>query len=606
MGYTLKILKIDLSSGVCAREEIPEKISTDYVGGRGLGVKYLYDNLPQGVDPLSPANKLVLATGPLAGTGALSSSRWMAVSKSPLTQTIFRSVGGADFGAWLKWAGLDAIVIEGKAAGPVYLYIEKDRCEIREAGDLRGKGTEETQVHLRDRHGDGARIACIGPAGENLVRYAAIFSGPNCAGRGGLGAVMGSKNCKAVVVKANRQSSIARPQELKEIIKEHLAFTKAAPAFVRFSTFGPTGNAENCNVHGIFPTRNFREGSLEGWENFRASEYAKLREKDMTCYGCPIHCGKRRVVKTGLYAGVAADGPDYESIWAFTGPIASTDIGATIAGNALCDDLGIDTVTMGNAIGFAYELFEKGILTTKDTGGRSLTYGDHQTMIDLIKMVGRREGLGNILAEGVREAARIIGKGSEAYAVHMKGLEPPAYDPRGAKANGLAFATSNMGANHNIGYCKQEIFNIPDPRPVNRYADGGFADVVMFNQDETAMYEVGIACLFPALLGMMSHSLFLRMMSAVTGVSEFGDKKYLFKVGERIYNLERLFNIREGLTRKDDGYPPRLANEPLRNAGPSEGQLIRRQEETLDEYYQVRGWDLNGVPTPEKLRELGL
>lgn len=605
MSYEPKLLRVDLSKGTFHEEAILLPKVRDFVGGRGLAAAYLYEELPPGVDPLGPGNKLVFSVGPLAGTSALSFSRWMVTSKSPLTGTYFRSVGGADFGAWLRWTGFDLLIIEGKADEPSYLHIEESRPELRPAAGLWGKGTAETQQELQSRH-NGSRIACIGTAGEKLVRYAGIFSASNSASRGGLGAVMGSKNLKAIAINASRKPRIAEPDKFKELVKEQAAGITKSRAFESFSTYGTSYNQDNINRMGIFATRNSREGSLTGWQAFSGDEYAKLKEGNFSCYACPVHCGNRHKAPGGRYQGAASDGPDFQTIWAFTGPAASTDIAATIAANALCDDVGMDTISAGSTIGFAFELFEKGLLTKADTGGLDLSYGNHEAMMELLKKIALREGIGDLLAEGVRTAARRLGKGTDAYAMHIKGLELPAYEPRGAKANGLSYATSPIGASHCIGYATQELYGARYPRPVDRFADTGYADVVIFNQDQTAMVETGIACTFSAQLGMLRVPLFGQMLAAATGMAEFASPDYLAKVGERIYNVERLFNVREGLGRKDDRFPARLTTEPLKNAGPAEGQVIRKPEEMLDEYYRVRGWDKEGRPLPEKMKELGL
>jgi aldehyde:ferredoxin oxidoreductase len=606
MAYTPKLLRINLSTGLCREEDIPVKVVKDYVGGRGTGIKYLYQELKPGTEPLSADNKLLFTIGPLAGSGALCASRWIATSKSPQTNTYFRSVGGADFGAWLRWSGFEILIIEGKASVPVYILLQNGRPQILEAKEIRGKTTSETQRLLQEKHGDNVRTACIGPAGENLVLFAGIFSGTHCAGRGGLGAVMGSKNLKAIAISATRNVDLPNPAEFKALLKEQATAITKSKAFPSFAEYGTTQNQDNTNRLGIFPTQNFQFGSLENWERFSGAEYAELKEKNVSCYACPIHCGNKFRVKEGPYAGVSAEGPDYETIWAFTGPVANTEISATIMGNYLCDELGMDTMSMGSVLGFACELYERGIITTGDAEGLELTWGNHQTMIELIKKTAYRQGFGDILADGVRKAAQRLGKGSDYYAMHIKGLEIPAYDPRGVKWLGLSYATSTMGANHNIGYSVQELFGSRYPRAVDRFADSGFADVVMFNQDSTATFETGVVCLFTAQLGMTRIPGFSRMMSSIRDMPELNDPGYMLRVGQRIYNLERALNLREGIGREEDVFPVRLTREPLKKAGPSEGQFLRNPDGMLDEYYKVRGWDKNGIPTEEKLKELGL
>jgi aldehyde:ferredoxin oxidoreductase len=357
---------------------------------------------------------------------------------------------------------------------------------------------------------------------------------------------------------------------------------------------------------GIFPTKNFRFGQQADYEKLSGAEYRKFRTGDFGCYSCSARCGKIHLVPAGPYAGAYSEGPEYETIWAFTGPMDSTSIEATVAADQLCDDLGLDTISTGNCIGFAYELFEKGILTKDDTEGLELSYGNHSAITALIKKIALREGFGDILAEGSMRAAASIGKGAEAHAMHVKGLELPGYEPRAAKSMGFNYATSNIGGSHCYGYAGQEVFGTPVPRKVDRFAEEENADIVVYNQNLSAMSEVGIVCAFARGWGWFDD-LFGRMLVAATGIDQFADSDYLWKVGERIINLERAFNVREGFTRKQDTLPQRMLTEPLDTRGvPGEGQMIRNQDQFLDRYYQARGWTAEGKPSPQKLNELGL
>ncbi|MDP2268389.1 MAG: aldehyde ferredoxin oxidoreductase C-terminal domain-containing protein, partial [Deltaproteobacteria bacterium] len=438
-----KFIKINLSTGEIKTEAILEQVVTDFIGGRGFGAYYLYRDLVPGVDPLGPDNKLLLLTGPLSGTGALSSSRWMAITKSPLTGGYARAVGGADFGAWLMWVGYAFISIEGRAKKPVYIHFNGDTPGILDAADLWGKEVTKTQELIQQKHGKDTRAVCIGPAGEKLVRYAAIFSDRRSASRCGVGTVMGSKNLKAISITTKRNVRVYDMETFKQSVKEQAAAYQNSPGFKNHREWGTTDTQRITNALGMYPVNNFRAGRINGYEKILGVEYRKLRSGEFSCYSCPAHCGKAHTVNSGPYAGISSDGPEYESIWAFTGPINSLNIEASIAADGLCDELGIDTISTGNCIGFAYELYEKGLITKSDTEGLELKYGDHQAMMTMIKKIGNREGFGNILAEGVKRAAEIIGKGSEKYAIHCKGMEPPAYEPRGAKNMGFNYATSN-------------------------------------------------------------------------------------------------------------------------------------------------------------------
>jgi aldehyde:ferredoxin oxidoreductase len=602
---TRKLLRINLSNSKVTEEPIAEPILKDFVGGRGLGVNYLYQELVPDTDPLGEHNKLMLITGPLAGTSAQSVSRWMVCTKSPLTGTYAKSSAGADFGAWMRFAGYDLIIIEGKAEKPVYIQLTKNSCQISPADELWGKDTVETQEWLHQRYGTNTRVACIGPAGEKLVKYAAIVTKRRTAARCGVGAVMGSKNLKAIAINAQRDVQLHDPDAFKQLVKEQIAQMQANKGYHHHTEMGTTTTHDITNPLGIYPVRNFRYGQQIDYQKLSGEEYRKFRTGSFGCYSCSSICGQQTQVTVGPYAGAHSDGPEYETIWAFSGPMDNINIEATIAADQLCDDFGLDTISTGNNIGFAYELYEKGILTKDDTDGLELTYGNHSAMIALIKKIARREGFGNILAEGVMRAAATIGKGAEAYAIHIKGLEPAAYEPRGSKCLGFNYATSNIGASHGYGYALQEVFGIPFPRAVDRFGEEENADIVVFNQNNGATGEVGVACVFAR--GWWAPGLFEKMLVAATGIDEIADPSYLRWVGDRIVNLERAFNVRDGFRREHDTFPQRMLTEPLHTrSAPGEGQMIRNLGKFLDRYYAIRGWAPEGIPSPQKLNELGL
>jgi len=605
-GNAGKFLRINLSKGEITTEAVEESVVMDFVGGRGLGINYLYRELAPDIEPLSEHNKLLLVTGPLAGTSAQSVSRWMVCTKSPLTGGFARSVAGADFGAWLKFAGYDFIIIEGKAERPVYIHLTSETCHIKDAGELWGKDTVATQEWLHQRYGRDTRVACIGPAGEKLVKYAAIVTARRTAGRCGTGTVMGSKNLKAIAINAKRNVQLHDPDVFKGLVREQIDLMQASKAYHHHTEMGTTDTHDITNPLGIYPVRNFRYGQQEDYEKLSGEEYRKFRTGEFGCYSCSSRCGKKHLVPDGPYAEAHSDGPEYETIWAFSGPIDNTNIEATIAADQLCDDFGMDTISTGNVIGFVYELYEKGVLTKQDTDGLELTYGNHSAMIALIKKIASREGIGDILAEGVMRAAATIGKGAEAYAIHVKGLEPPAYEPRGAKSMGFNYATSNIGASHNYGYSSQEIFGRTIPREVDRFAEEENADIVVYNQNCRATIEVGIICNFAQSWGWFPE-VFGKMLVAATGIDRFADIDYLFHVGEKIVNLERVFNVREGFRREHDTLPQRILSEPLHTRGaPGEGQIVRHLDKFLDRYYEIRGWTPEGIPSTQKLNELGL
>jgi len=606
-GYKNRILRVNLTDRTFSEEALSEDLIHNYIGGRGFGIKLLYDDLKPGIDPLGEENELIFMAGPLAGTNAQSFGRWKVFFKSPLTGTYFKSSGGGHFAAELKSAGFDAIIIEGAAEQPVYLWIHDGRYEFRDATYLWGLDCDDTHTLIREELGDPRiRIACIGPAGERGVKYAGIFSDRRTAGRGGGGTVMGAKNLKAIAIRGREKVDIADPEAFKAAVKAQIAAYRANPIFESFSQTGSQAVVElTSGALGMYPTRNFREGVLPNWERLEGAEYTKLRVRKTACSNCMIHCGSITKVSIGRYRGAWSEGPEYETIWGFSGPIDVSDIGLTVAADKLCDDLGLDTISTSGAIGFAYELYERGIISKKDTGGLELVYGSGEPILELIRQIAYREGFGAVLAEGTREAARRIGKGAEQYAIQVKGLELPAYDPRGAKAHGLNLLTMNIGADHNSGYGVQEVFGIPIPRQVDRFAVEGKGELTKYNQDITAVTETGIACAFPIALCMITAETYANLISAATGIKDFADPAYMWLVGERIFNLERMFNVREGFGKKDDVFPTRLTNDPL-PAGPSAGQVFEA-ETLLSDYYKARGWNLEtGVPTVGKLKELGL
>ena len=607
-GYAGKILRVNLTEGKITEEKPSDELIKNYIGGRGWGIKILYDELEPNIDPLGPENKMVFSVGPLCGTKAQSFARWLVQFKSPLTGIYCRSSGGGFFGAQLKFAGLDAIIVEGKAEKPVYLWIHDGEYEIRDASKLWGLNTITTEERIKEELGEPrASVACIGPAGENLVKFSAIMAEQRAAGRGGGGCVMGSKNLKAIAVRGTGKVEIAMPDLFDIAVKGQIGGYKALAPLIGPGGFTETGTRllPFTNALGMYPTKNFREGVLAEWPKLSKEEYLKLQVEREGCYGCMIRCGAFMRMKGGKYDGVECEGPEYEEIWAMSGPINCADIGFTIAASKICDEMGLDSISTGMVIGFAYELYEKGIITKEDTDGLELKYGDSDAAMELIKKIATREGFGDILAEGTRLAAQKIGGCAEKYAMQVKGLELPGYDPRGGKAHGLNMLTSTIGASHCMGYASQEIFNIPIPRPVDRFGTEGKGMLTKYNQDATAALETGISCIFPWNFLAMTPGLYSKLLAAATGVMEFSDPNYLWKVGERIYNLERMFNVREGISRKDDNYPDRLKYEVM-TTGPAAKQIFE-QEQLLDMYYEARGWDVEtGVPTKSKLRELSL
>lgn len=604
-SFRNRFLKVDLSNGKMWEESLSESVIMNFVGGRGFGAKLLYDDLKPGTDPLGPDNELIFLAGPLAGTSAQSFGRMKVFFKSPLTGGYFKSSSGGHFAAELKFAGFDGVIVKGVSDKPVYLWLHDGSYELRDAGYLWGLDCNDTHTLIREElHDPNVRMACIGPAGENLVKMAGIFTDRHAAGRGGGGAVMGAKRLKGIACRGSQRPEPADRESFAAAVKQQVKEYQSNPQFATFSKNG-TWIAEVTNLLGMYPTRNFREGILPGWQQVQSSEYLKLQVRKTQCYSCMVHCGSISRVYSGAYAGSWTEGPEYETIWAFTGPLGKADIGLTIAADNLCDRLGLDTISTGSTIGFAYELFERGIISAKDTGGLALTYGNSDPVLELIKQIAFRRGFGDVLAEGSREAGRRIGGGAERYAIQVKGLELPAYDPRGAKAHGLNLMTANIGADHNSGYGCQEVFGSPEPYPVDRFAVEKKGELTKWNQDMTAFLETAILCSFMPSMGMLSVETFGKLMSSAMGIPDLADPAFQWKLGERIFNLERLFNVREGFDSKDDAFPRRLTTEPVPE-GPGKGQVFEA-DLLLKDYYRARGWDLQtGIPTEAKLRELGL
>ena len=611
-GYVGKILRINLTDQKANEEELPLDVAKAYIGGAGFGIKYLYDEVPPGANPLGPDNKLIFASGPFSGTTIPCASRMAVTAKSPLTGAVGMALTGGQFPVELKYAGYDALIIEGKAEKPTYVWIKNGKVQFRSAKKLWGMKTTDCQQIVKNELNDqNIRIACIGPAGENMCKIACIINELRAAGRKGLGAVMGSKNLKAIAIRGNAKVAIADKEKLKIARAEFTKAMKESPVlYPHFSKLGTSMIVDPMCALGIFPGKNFiATGEFAPVDKLGAEVQETRNVGSEHCYGCPVGCSQMKMAKTGVYKGILSEGPEFETMYSFGGMTGVTNIDAIIAADRLADELGLDTISAGVTIGFAMELYEKGILGKEETGGLELNFGNDEAMITLLRLMAFREGIGDILADGTKAAAQKIGKDSDKYAMHVKGLELPGYDVRGAKAHGLNYATSYTGADHNRGYAFQEIFGIAIPYEVDRFAVEGKGKLTKWNQDvRTATCDAPTMCAF--LLDMAVPAIATQntanLMEAVAGLKYTPEE--VQAVGERINNLARAFNVREGFTRDDDTLPDRLMTEPLKE-GASKGQFISKDDlkQMLDEYYTERGWDTNtGVPGREKLTELGL
>ncbi|SFM01300.1 aldehyde ferredoxin oxidoreductase family protein [Candidatus Frackibacter sp. WG13] len=597
-GWMGQILRINLTEETVNVEELDQTLAKDYIGARGLGTKIFCDEVEPTVDPLAHENKLIFATGPLTGTAAVSGSRYNVVTKSPLTGTIAASNSGGYFPSELKYAGYDVVIFEGKASRPVYIVIDDDQVKIESAEELWGETILETDNQLRAKYGDNFRIAAIGPAGENLVKFACIMNDrERAAGRSGVGAVMGSKNLKAVIVRGTQGVRVANKGKFKDVLRNCLG--KIKESGVTNEGLPALGTAVLVNIiseHGNLPTRNFQKGNFEGAEQVSGEALAdELLVKNKACAGCPIGCGRVSLVPDGEYKGFG-EGPEYETLWAFGPDCGIDNLEAITKDNFICNELGLDTITMGTTIACAMEMYEEGIIT-KDELGLELEFGNAQAMVEAVKLTGTREGIGDLLAEGSYRLAEKYD--CPEYSMSSKKQEYPAYDPRGSQGMGLEYATSNRGGCHVRGYLTSpEILGIPEA--IDPLTIEGKAEWVKIFQDLTGVVDASGICLFTtfALGGGDIHEL----LEAVTGVGYTEEE--MMKVGERIWNLERLFNYEAGVGPDEDKLAKRLVEEPLPE-GPAEGKVVGL-ETMLEEYYQLRGWTPEGDVKEEKIAELGI
>jgi aldehyde:ferredoxin oxidoreductase len=587
-GWAGKILDIDLSSGANRTYPLDEKIARLFVGGRGLGARLLWDEVGPEVDALSPGNVLIFTNGPLTGTGYQTSNRFSVSTKSPLTGTILDANSGGYWGMQFKKSGYDALIVRGRSDKPVYIEIKPDSVTIKDAQALWGKRVMETTQAL-GQNDNKRNVLCIGPAGENLSRIAAIMNdGQRSLARGGPGAVMGSKNLKAIVVEGKTRPGIVDDERFKFMLYETRKLLRASPLTSQaLPEFGTSVVMNIVNNIGALPTRNYRQSQFEHAEEISGEMLTeKYLVKNAACWACPIGC--TRISRTEKVEG---EGPEFETTWAFGASCGIDDLAAIIEANALCNDLGLDTISAGATIACAMELTETGRLDS------DLRFGRADLLAPTLEEMGYRRGLGAALTDGSLRLA--TQRGAPELSMSVKGLEMPAYDPRGMQGQGLLYATSNRGACHMRGnMLGLEVLGLP--KLIDRFQVQGKSSYVILHQNVAAAIDSLVICKFTN-MG-VAEEYFARVLSAVTGVQYATGE--LIKVGERAWNLERLYNLREGFTRADDTLPPRLLNEAVAD-GPSKG-WVNKLEPMLEEYYRARGWDQNGVPKPRKLADLEL
>lgn len=598
-GWTGKIIRINLSDGSIKAEPLKISDMKDYIGARGLGTKLFFDEVDPRVDPLSPDNKIVFLTGPLTGTIASSGGRYNVVTKGVLNGTIAASNSGGSFGPEIKYAGYDGFIIEGKAKEPVYLWVNNHQVEIRDACELWGKNTVDTTDLIKAATDDEAKVACIGPAGENLVKFACVMNEYNrAAGRSGAGAVMGSKNLKAIAVRGTKGIGVADNKRFLEAIMDARAKLQAHPVTGEgLKAYGTNILVNILNEHGGLPVKNFSEAAIFSGAEKISGEYQaeKYLVRNKGCFGCSIGCGRVTKIKQGKYKGLG-EGPEYEATWAMGANLALDNFEAISKANFLCNELGLDPITMGGTLSCAVEMAVKGLIPREDTD-MDLQWSDPDLLVEMVKKTAYRDGFGNRLAEGSYRLAESYGHPE--FSMTSKKQELPAYDPRGQQGIGLNYATSNRGGCHVRGYMTSpEVLGIPVV--VDPDATEGKPELLKLFQDLTALIDSAGLCLFITFaLGLPEIAEQLR---SATGV-DLSDEEFL-QAGERIWNLERLFNLKAGFSKADDILPPRLLEEPM-PAGPHQGRVVEL-DKMLPEYYQLRGWDENGEPTGEKLAQLSI
>jgi aldehyde:ferredoxin oxidoreductase len=594
-GYVGKILRIDLTKGSISTEPLDFEIAKKFIGGRGLGTYYMSREVNPKIDAFSPENKLIIATGPLTGTPTPTGGRYMVVTKSPLTGTIASSNSGGYWGPELKFAGYDMVILEGKSEKPVYIMIEDDKVEIRNAGHLWGKLVSETTKALKEESPAKSRIMTIGPAGEKLSNIASIMNDyDRAAGRSGVGAVMGYKNLKAIVVRGSKKVSLSDALSLKEIVKScNRKIKENGVTGQGLPTYGTAVLVNIINENGVFPTNNFQTSQFAQAEELSGETLAEkyLVKKD-PCYRCPIACGRYCKVDD-----IEGGGPEYETVWAFGGDCGVSDMGSVIKANFWCNEMGLDTISAGATIAAAMELYQKGFIKDEDLDGVSLQFGNADAVVEWTKRMGTRTGLGDRMAEGSYRLAESYGVPE--LSMTVKKQELPAYDPRGIQGQAVQYATSNRGGCHVRGYMiSPEILGLPEK--LDRLTIEGKAGWAKIFQDLTALIDSSGLCLFTSFA--MGAGDYADMLNAVLGTEWTAED--ILQSGERIWNLERVFNLNAGIDPSQDTLPKRLLEDPI-PGGPSEGHVARLSE-LLPEYYKLRGWGTEGIPQKETLTALSL
>jgi aldehyde:ferredoxin oxidoreductase len=610
--YAGNLLCLDLSSGTQRTEAVDEADVRQYLLGSGLAAKIYYEEIQPGLDPLEPASPLLAFTGLLTGTYSPTGCRSTWCGRSPLTGIWDEANMGGHWGAELRFAGFDGLIISGRAPEPVYLWIHDGQAEVRPAGHLWGKDHFEVFDALREETDPRAQIGCIGPAGENLVHFASVMQGgqdhARTAGRGGMGALLGSKNLKAIVVRGKAKPTYPDQAAFRGFVREINPFIKANS--VGLSQLGTAGGVPATELTGDLPLKNW---TLGNWKDEAARISGQriaetIFDRHTHCFACPIGCGKNVKIEDGPYAGVRGHGPEYETLAGFGGNCLCDDLNAISRMNDLCNRYGLDTISTSAVIAFAMEAYEKGLLSPEDTGGIELVWGDAGAIIETIHAIARREGIGELLADGVRAVAAHLGPEADAFAIHVKGMELPYHDPRAFVDMAANYATAARGACHLeslaywVGYgVRFDVYGWYDPQDYDAHDSEGKGKVTVDFQNYMAVYNPLGICKFIA-KGKIGPQHIADLVNAATGWDWTADD--LLRTGERLFNLKRLINGRLGITGADDTLPQRLLTEP-RPTGGAAG-VLPDLDAMLAEYYRVRGWTPEGVPTGARLEALGL
>jgi aldehyde:ferredoxin oxidoreductase len=609
-GYWNKVLRVNLTEHKWSEESVKEELFRQFIGGSGLGAKLLYDEVSADVDPLSSGNKIFFMTGPFCGTIIPTSGRHAAVTKSPLTGIFAESDIGGSWGFELKKAGFDGVIIEGESRSPVILSISDSDIEIRSAEYLWGKDTVETDGILKEQSSPSVQIMSIGPAGEKLVKYASIITDGKhgrALGRCGIGAVMGSKKLKAIVVKGSKKITVFDSSSLTKSIKSVADGIKKGT--LALNKFGTSGGVIGHESYGNFPLQNWLLGRWpEGAEKISGPKMAEtILVGKYRCKTCIIACGREVRIEKGRYRGVDGAGPEYETIGTLGGMCLIDNLEAIAYGSQLCNRYGMDTISTGSVIAFAMELFEKRIITKADTGGIEANFGNEEAMIELIKLIAERKGIGRILGEGVRKSAAEIGGMAREYALHVKGLEIPAHDPRAFNGLALSYATSNRGACHLAGFTHpyERILTMSElgyEKPHDRHLIAGKAEFVAKMQNLMGIFDSIKLCKLMMFGGLKINTI-VDWVSHVVGWEDYSLDE-LMTSGERIFNIKRLFNVKCGITRKDDILPMRFLTR--KREGPDVVVNLPHLGLLLSDYYAYRGWSEEGIPEQSRLVKLNL